>query len=70
MSSQDYAIDIRPLSAEDGGGFVAIVPELPGCMADGETAAEALERAQDAIGCWIEAAVQMGRTVPTPKLYA
>jgi hypothetical protein len=35
------------------GGFVAAVPELPGCMSDG--AQEALENAYDAIGCWIEA---------------
>lgn len=33
---------IEPLSEEDGGGFLATVPELPGCMSDGETRAEAL----------------------------
>lgn len=70
MSAPRYAIDIRPLSEADGGGFVALVPELPGCMADGETAAEALERAEDAIACWIEAALELGRAVPAPKMYA
>jgi predicted RNase H-like HicB family nuclease len=70
MKAQDYAVDIRPLSDEDGGGFVAIIPELPGCMADGDTAAEALTRAQDAIASWIEEALRLGRAVPAPKAYA
>lgn len=54
MSEQDYEIHIRPLSEEDGGGFLAEVPELPGCMSDGETPQEALENVFDAIRCWIE----------------
>jgi predicted RNase H-like HicB family nuclease len=33
---------IEPLSGEDGGGFAAIVPDLPGCMSDGETPEAAL----------------------------
>ncbi|MGX1323870.1 antitoxin HicB [Bradyrhizobium sp. USDA 377] len=64
--STDYAVTIRPLSAADGGGFVALVPDLPGCMSDGETPQEALANAQDAIACWIEAAHEMGRPVPEP----
>ena len=34
---EDYAIEIRPLTDEEGGGFFATFPDLPGCMADGET---------------------------------
>jgi predicted RNase H-like HicB family nuclease len=41
MSAQDYQVDVSPLAAELGGGFVAIVPELPGCMSDGETPQDA-----------------------------
>lgn len=67
MSPQDYEVRIRPLSDEDGGGFKAEVPELPGCMSDGETPQEALENAYDAIACWMEAAKEMGRPVPEPK---
>jgi predicted RNase H-like HicB family nuclease len=63
----DYEVDIKPLSAEDGGGFVAVAPELPGCMSDGETPQEALANAYDAIACWIEAAQEMGREVPQPR---
>lgn len=67
MRPQDYEVRVRPLSEEDGGGFIAEVPELPGCMSDGESPGEALENAYDAIGCWIEACREMGRPVPEPK---
>jgi antitoxin HicB len=70
MKAQNYAIEIRPLADEDGGGFVALVPQLPGCMSDGETPGEALANAYDAIDCWIDATVKMGREVPAPKVYA
>jgi antitoxin HicB len=62
----DYAVTIRPLSLANGGGFVALVPDLPGCMSDGETPQEALANAQDAIACWIEAAHELGRPIPEP----
>jgi len=70
MRPQDYEVHIRPLSVEEGGGFFAEVPELPGCMSDGETPQEALENVYDAIGCWMEAAREMGRQVPAPKRLA
>ena len=61
-----YRISLKPLTAEDGGGWLAKVPELPGCMSDGDTPQEAVENVMDAIACWIEAAEEDGRTVPTP----
>lgn len=67
MSPQEYEVDVRPLSPADGGGFVATAPELPGCMSDGETPEEALRNAYDAIACWIEGALEMGRAVPEPR---
>lgn len=67
MNVQAYEICIRPLSDEDGGGFLATVPELPGCMSDGETPQEALENVFDAINCWIEGEKKMGGRVPVPK---
>jgi len=70
MKPQDYEVLIGPLSEDQGGGFVATVPELPGCMSDGETPQEALENAYDAIVCWMEAAREMGRQVPPPKRLA
>jgi antitoxin HicB len=67
MSAQDYEIHIRPLTEAEGGGYLATVPELAGCKSDGETPQEALENVLDAIGCWIEAAQEMGRAVPPPR---
>lgn len=67
MKPQDYEVDIRPLDPQEGGGFIAIAPELPGCRSDGETPQEALANAYDAIACWLEAAQEMGRQVPQPR---
>lgn len=64
--SSDYAIIIEPLSEEEGGGYLATVPDLPGCMSDGETDVEALENVHDAITCWIDEARRLGRVVPQP----
>jgi predicted RNase H-like HicB family nuclease len=53
--------------------FLAEVPELAGCMADGATQAEALANAQTVVQEWIETAQKLGRPVPEPKgrlLYA
>ena len=67
MNPYRYEVDVKPLSDELGGGYVAIVPELPGCKSDGETPQEALQNAYDAIACWIEAAEELGRPIPLPK---
>jgi antitoxin HicB len=56
----------QPLHTGDGGGFLATVPDLPGCMSDGETPQEALAGVQDAIVCWIEEARELGRAIPDP----
>jgi predicted RNase H-like HicB family nuclease len=42
--------------------FIAEVPELAGCMADGKTHVEALENVQEGINQWIETAQSLGRT--------
>jgi antitoxin HicB len=62
----EYPVVLRPLSADDGGGWVAIVPDLPGCLSDGETAYEALQNVEGAIEEWKEAAAEMGRPIPHP----
>ena len=63
----DYPVHIEPLSPEDGGGFVALVPDLPGCMSDSETPEEALANVRDAIAAWIEEARALGRPIPSPS---
>ncbi|MCX5513819.1 HicB family protein [Kaistia algarum] len=67
MTALQYPVVIEPLSREDRGGFVAIVPDLPGCMSDGETPEQAVSNVQDAISTWIEAARDMGRKMPEPS---
>lgn len=47
--------------------FVAEVPELPGCMADGGTYQEALANAEEIIREWIETAKSLDRSVPQPR---
>jgi len=53
-------------SSEDN-AYVAEVPELPGCMADGKTYQEALTNAEHIIEEWIETATKLGRRIPPPK---
>ena len=59
--------------SESDQAFVVEVPELPGCMADGQTYIEAVTNAEVVIQEWIETAQELGRDIPTPKgrlLYA
>ena len=61
-----YSILVEPLREDEGGGFVATVPDLPGCMSDGETELEAINNVHDAINCWLEAARELKRDIPEP----
>ena len=53
--------------SEDDNAYIAEVPELSGCMADGPTAAEALHNVELIAQEWIETARELGRPVPEPK---
>ena len=53
--------------SEDDQAFIAEVPELPGCMADGRTYAEAVANAEVIIDEWIETARNLGRPIPEPR---
>ena len=53
--------------SEDDVAFIAEVPELSGCAADGRTQAEALENVHLIISEWIETAHELGRSIPVPK---
>lgn len=52
---------------KEDNAFIAEVPELAGCMADGKSYAEALENAQAVISEWIETAQSLERPIPQPK---
>lgn len=53
--------------SQEDGLFVAEVPQLPGCMAHGDTQAEALQNANAATELWIDTAREFGDPVPEPK---
>ena len=52
--------------SDEDGVFVADIPELPGCMAHGDSHEGALAEAQNAISYWLEAAARIGRPIPQP----
>jgi len=51
----------------EGDVFIAEVPELPGCAADGATRMQALQNVETVIQEWIETARELGRPIPEPK---
>lgn len=53
--------------SDEDNAFIAEVPELPGCMADGHTYEAAITNIKVVIREWIEMAHQMGRSIPEPK---
>jgi predicted RNase H-like HicB family nuclease len=53
--------------SDEDGAFIADVPELPGCAADGLTRQQALANAETVIQEWIETAQALGRPIPEPR---
>ena len=53
--------------SDEDQAFLAEVPELPGCMADGKTYQEAIARAEVVMQEWLETAKELGRAIPEPK---
>ncbi len=53
--------------SEEDAAFVAEVPELPGCAADGESYQEALHNVEIVMQEWIETAKDLGRPIPQPR---
>ena len=66
MSSK-YRYEIIMYWSEEDQAFVAEVPELPGCAADGASYLETLANLEQVIDEWIETARELGRTIPEPK---
>lgn len=63
----EYRYEIIIYWSEADQAFIAEVPELPGCAADGATYREALEQAEVGIREWIETARELGREIPQPR---
>lgn len=68
MTTIAYPFAIRPLTAEEGGGYLIEFPDLPGCMSDGETPEEAIANGKDAVDEWIDACEKLGRPIPAPSI--
>ncbi len=62
-----YRIELYP---EEDGGFVAAIPDLPGCVTQAETKEAALTLIEDAKAAWISTAIEQAVTIPTPGAHA
>lgn len=61
-----YPVVLQPLSEEEGGGWLAQIPDLPGCVSDGETPEEALRAVEEAQDAWLKVARARRVRVPLP----
>jgi antitoxin HicB len=62
--------EIRPLSKEEGGGYLVEFPDFPGCVADGETPEMAVREGRDALASYLLTLEELGRPVPeTGEVY-
>jgi len=61
-----YSHIISQLPKEDGEGFLISFPDLPGCMSDGTTEAEAVANGKDAFKAWVSARRDAGKVIPEP----
>jgi predicted RNase H-like HicB family nuclease len=62
-----YKYELIIFWSEEDERYVVEVPELPGCMADGESYEEAVKNAEIVISEWIETAKSLGREIPQPR---
>ena len=60
-----YPIEI--FWSEEDEGYIAVVPDLPGCNAWGKTEVDAIREARNAIAAWVKAAKSMKRAIPAPS---
>lgn len=67
MENHNHRYEIILYWSDEDEAFIAEVPELAGCAADGATYREALDNAQVVIHEWIETAMELGRPIPQPK---
>lgn len=68
MKKLKYSAIVRPLNKDEGGGYLVEIPDLPGCMADGESIEEAFMEAESAIESWIQTAKEFGDPIPDSSL--
>ena len=62
-----YKYEIIIYWSEEDNSYIAEVPELPGCMADGDNYREVIDNIEKVMNEWIETAKSLGRDIPKPK---
>jgi predicted RNase H-like HicB family nuclease len=67
MANNNIKYEIILYWSKDDQAFIAEVPELPGCAADGATYQEALANAEVVVQEWLETARELGRPIPEPR---
>ena len=67
MKKTEYRYEIILYWSEEDNAYIAEVPELPGCAADGASYSEAIRNAEVVIDEWVATAMEVGRPVPEPK---
>lgn len=67
MPRDEYPVLIEAVPEDEGGGFLAIVPDLPGCISEGETREDAARAITKAIAVWLENARKTGSEIPEPS---
>ena len=70
MKFEDYPIHIDPIPEDEGGGYLVTIPDLPGCIADGETIDAAVAQARDAFEAWATAEREDRGGLPVPKTWS
>ena len=65
--TNSFKYEVHIFWSDEDEAFIAEVPDLAGCMADGATYEEALANAQIVINQWIETAQSLGRVIPKPR---
>ncbi|MBN8734274.1 MAG: type II toxin-antitoxin system HicB family antitoxin [Acidobacteria bacterium] len=65
-----YQFTVRPLSKEEGGGYLVEYPDIPGCMSDGETIEEAIENGREALRDYLDVLRESGQKAPKPEVAA
>ncbi len=63
----EYPFEVRPLSEEDGGGYLVAFPDFAECISDGETIEEAIENGRDALKATVAALKAKKLPVPAPN---
>ena len=67
IDTSGYPFTIRPLSEEEGGGYLIEFPDVPGCISDGETPEDAIRNGRDALKACLATMREFGASLPARR---